>query len=144
MVQVPINYWAVLVSGVAAMALGFMYYGPLFGKLYSKLMGFDNLDPAVRAQMMQGMNKSYGLTFVGSLVEAFVLAHAIIYAASYMHWSGVIAGLITGFMSWIGFIAPVTMGNVLWGKQPWKLWILSNGNQLIQLLMMGAILGGWR
>jgi len=115
MVQVPVNYLAVLACGVAAMVLGYLYYGPLFGKLYSRLMGFDNMDPAKRADMMKGMGKSYAMTFVGSLVTAWVLAHATIYAGAYMHWSGLAAGLVTGFMSWLGFMATVTLGNVLWG-----------------------------
>jgi hypothetical protein len=143
MVEVPINYWAVLVCGVAAMVLGALYFGPLFGKMYSRLMGFDAMDPAKRAEVMKGMNKSYALTFVGSLVTAFILAHAVIYAQAYMGWSGLSAGLVTGFMSWIGFIAPVTMGNVLWGQSTWKLWALSNGHNLLQLLIFGAILGTW-
>jgi hypothetical protein len=144
MVNVPINYWAVLVSGIAAMVLGFLYYGPVFGKLYSRLMGFDNMDPAKRAEMMKGMNKSYSITFVGALVTAWVLAHAVIYAGAYMHWSGLSAGLVTGFMSWLGFQATLTLGTVLWEGKPWKNYFLMNGHSLLQLLIMGAILGVWR
>ncbi|MBX4204577.1 MAG: DUF1761 domain-containing protein [Candidatus Doudnabacteria bacterium] len=141
---VPINYLAVLVCGVAAMLLGFLYFGPLFGKLYSRLMGFDAMDPLAREELKKGMGKSYMITFVGSLVTAWVLAHAIIYAGNYMHWSGLTAGLATGFMSWLGFMATVTLGNVLWGRQSWKLWTLSNGHNLLQLLVFGAILGTWK
>ena len=144
MVQVPINYWAVLVSGIAAMALGFLFFGPVFGKLYSSLMGFNSLDPAKRAEMMKGMTKSYVITFIGALVTAWVLDHAIIYAGTYMHWSGLSAGLVTGFMSWLGFQATMSLGTVLWDNKPWKLYFLSNGHNLIQLLLMGAILGTWR
>jgi hypothetical protein len=141
---VPINYWAVLVCGVAAMVLGWLYYGPIFGKLYSKLMGFDNMDPAKRQEMMKGMGKSYFITFIGSLVAAWVLAHAIIFAQAYMGLSGLSAGLLTGFMSWLGFQATITLGNVLWGQQTWKQWYLSNGHNLLQLLIFGAILGTWK
>lgn len=144
MVQVPINYWAVLVCGVAAMVLGYLYYGPVFGKVYSRLMGFDAMDPAKRAEMMKGMGKSYAITFVGSLVTAWVLAHASIYAGAYMHWSAVSAGLVTGFMSWLGFVAFYTLSDVLWGAKTGKLWFLNNGHILVQLLMFGAILGSWK
>lgn len=144
MQQVPVNYLAVLVSGVAAMVLGWLWYGPLFGKLYSRLMGFDNMDPAKRAEMAKGMGKSYALTFVGSLVTAFVLEHIVTFAGAYYGLSGVANGLMTGFLCWLGFMAPVTMGNVLWGRQSWKLWTLGNGHNLVQLLMFGAILGTWK
>ena len=143
MTAVPVNYWAVLVCGVASMVLGYLWYGPLFGKMYMKLMGWENVDPAKREEMMKGMTKSYILAFIGALVMAWVLAHAIIFSGSYMHSKALNTGLITGFMSWLGFVAPVTMSNVLWGNQSWKLWFLGNGYYLVQLLMFGAILGSW-
>ena len=144
MVTVPINYWAVLVCGVAAMLVGYLYYGPLFGKLYSRLMGFDQMDPAKREELMKGMTKSYAVTFVGSLVTAFILDHAIIFAASYMNISMLAAGLVTAFMSWLGFMAFQSMSGVLWGRESWKQWFLSNGHSLIQLLVFGVIFGLWK
>lgn len=35
-----INYWAVLVSAFCAFFIGWIWYGPLFGKLWMKLNGF--------------------------------------------------------------------------------------------------------
>jgi len=37
--ETEINGWAVLVCGVVAMALGFVWYGPLFGKKWLELIG---------------------------------------------------------------------------------------------------------
>ena len=33
-----INYWAVLVSAIASMAIGSLWYGPLFGKQFMPAM----------------------------------------------------------------------------------------------------------
>ncbi|MBX4186694.1 MAG: DUF1761 domain-containing protein [Candidatus Doudnabacteria bacterium] len=144
MQEVPVNYWAILVCGIASLVLGFIYYGPLFGKLYSRLMGWENMDPARSAEMKKGMNKRYAMALLGSLLMAFVLAHSLVFAESYMKVSGVAAGLQAAVWSWLGFIVPVTLGNVLWGGQSWKLWFLGNGYQLIQLLIFGIILGTWK
>jgi hypothetical protein len=144
MQAVPINYLAVLVSGIVSMVLGYVWFGPLFGKMYIHLMGWDNKTPAEQEAMMKGMMKSYVITFIGSLVMAWVLAHAIIYAQVYMHWTALTAGLATGFMSWLGFVVPVSIGNVLWGNSSWKLWWLTNSHQLVQFLIFGAILGTWK
>ena len=38
---VSINYLAVLVAAIASIVLGFVWYGPLFGKTWTQLMGFD-------------------------------------------------------------------------------------------------------
>lgn len=74
---------------------------------------------------------------------AYVLAHSIIFAGSFLHQGGVVAGLQAAFWSWLGFVAPVTLGSVLWDGKPWKLWGINAGYFLVTLLVMGLILGYW-
>jgi len=144
--MVPVNYWAILVCGVASMILGFLWYGPLFGKMW---MGYMGIDPSEMEKMRndpaakRAMYRSYLLAFIGALLMAFVLAHALIFAASYMNVSGVSAGLQAAFWNWLGFIAPVTLGGVLWERKPWGWWILMNAYYLVQLIIMGLILALW-
>ena len=38
--DLPINLAAVLAAALAAFVLGFLWHGPLFGKLWMRLMGF--------------------------------------------------------------------------------------------------------
>ncbi|MEK7542332.1 MAG: DUF1761 domain-containing protein [Patescibacteria group bacterium] len=142
MPAVPINYLAVLVAAAASMVLGFVWYGPLFGKMWMKLSGITQ--EKIDASKKSGMNKTYALALVGSLVMAYVLAHALVFASSYFKISGVQAGLMVGFWNWLGFIAPVTLGAVLWEGKPVKLWFLNNGYYLVSLLIMGVILAVWQ
>ncbi len=137
----PINFLAVLVSAVASMALGALWYGPLFGKKWAALMGWSN--DQMQMKMKSGMGKSYSLMFVGSLVMAYVLANAIVFASEYLVVYGVMAGLMSGFVNWLGFVAPVTLEGVLWEGKSWKLWCLNNGYNLTSLLLMGVILAVW-
>lgn len=136
-----INYLAVLVAAVVEMVVGFLWYGPVFGKQWMALSGLtsEKMDAAKAA----GMQKTYALMFVGSLVMAYVLAHAVIFASAYTETSGVSAGLMAGFWNWLGFVAPVTLGTVLWDGKPWKLWTLNNGYYLVSLLLMGIVLAVW-
>lgn len=144
--MVPINYLAVFVAAVAAMILGYLWYGPLFGKEWAKLMGWtpDTLDkmksdPEGKNKMMM----AYGGQFIGLLLMAYVLAHSLVFAAAYMHVSGVMGGLQAAFWSWLGFVAPATIGMVLWEGKPWKLWMIIAGYYLVNLLLMGIIIGAW-
>jgi len=77
------------------------------------------------------------------LIMAYVLVHSLIFAQSYLQISGVSAGLMAGFWSWLGFVAPVTTGMVLWEGKSWKLWILTSGYYLVALLVMGLLLSYW-
>ena len=141
--MIDVNYLAILASAVAAMVLGFLWYGPLFGKIWSELMGWGVMTPEKMAEMQKKARPAYAISFVGALAMAYVLAHALIFASAYLNSSGVTAGLAAGFWNWLGFIAPVTVGVVLWDGKPWKLWFINAGYYLVQLLMMGTILALW-
>jgi hypothetical protein len=89
------------------------------------------------------MAKLYGFQFLGSLVMNFVLAHSIVFAGSYLHVSGLSAGLQAAFWTWIGFFVPATLAGVLWEQKGLKLYVLNQGYYLTLLLMSGVILALW-
>ena len=139
--MVPINYLAVFLNVVIAMGLGFLWYGPLFGKQWAEMMGrtADSMDEARK----KGMGKLYAIQALGALLMSFVLAHSIIFAAAYLQVTGVMAGIEAAIWNWVGFIAPVTVGSVLWEGKSWKLWALNAGYFFVLLLAMGIILSLW-
>lgn len=145
MTQVYVNYVAIFVTAIVNMALGFAWYGPLFGKQWTALMGWSKEEmEAGRIKMQKEGWKTYLLAFIGSLVMGFVLAHSLVFASAYLGIIGISAGFAAGFWSWLGFVAPVTLGSVLWEGKSWKLWILMNGYYLVSLALMGAILAVWK
>ena len=144
MIPVVINYWAVVVCAIANMALGFAWFGPLFGKPWVAMMGWSQEEMQKGQEKMKKEGwKTYSLAFIGALVMACVLAHALIFAGLYFESDGIGAGLQAGFWMWLGFIAPVLLGSVLWEGKSWKWWVLMNGYYLVALLMMGSILALW-
>lgn len=135
MTEVIINYWAVLIAGAAQMVVGFIYYSPgVLGKTWMKLSNISH-EEAKSANM----GKTYVLSFVASLVTAYVLAHFVQYAKT-TTWS---QGVQTGFWAWLGFVAPVSAMEMLYGNKSFKLYALGNGYHLISLLIMGGILASW-
>ncbi|OGG50557.1 hypothetical protein A2763_04305 [Candidatus Kaiserbacteria bacterium RIFCSPHIGHO2_01_FULL_54_36] len=141
--MVPVNYLAVLACAIASMAIGFLWYGPLFGKTWSTLMGWGEMTPEKMAELQKKARPAYAVSFVGALAMAFVLSHSLVFASTYLNTSGISAGLQTGFWTWLGFVAPVTIGSVLWDGKPWKLWFINAGYYLALLLVMGVILALW-
>ena len=137
-----INYLAVLVAAIVNMILGAVWYGPLFGKPWSKMMGFGQ--EKMKEMQAKGMGGSYVIMFIGSLLISWVLARFIVFTeASYQIWSSVI-GLRIGFEAWLGFVAPVTVSMVLWEGKPWKRWMIVAGYSLVGFCLIGAILASWR
>lgn len=139
--EININYLAVLVAAVASMVVGFLWYGVLFMKPWMRMMGYTKEN---MGKMNMSANKAYMLQFVGSLVMAYVLAHALIFASYYLDAEGVSAGVTAGFWNWLGFVAPVTLGVVLWENKPWKLWFINASNYLVALIVMGIIIAAWK
>ena len=140
--EIVINYWAVLACGVTSIVLGTLWYGPFFGKKWMKLSGITmgKMDATAKRKMMT----SYGIMTAGSLVMAYVLAHSLIFAAAYTSTAGIAAGLMVGFWTWVGFIAPTSMGATLWEGKSWTLWMINSGYYLALLLTMGIILALWK
>ena len=125
-----VNLVAVVAAAVASMVLGMIWYGPLFGKKWMELTG-KKMDGK-----KEGMMKSYAIMFIGSLVAACVLGFFVRTAGAL----DIMNGALVGVTAWLGFVATVTLGMVLWDGKPWSLYVLNNGYQLINFAIMGAIL----
>ncbi len=143
MPEVPINYLAILVCGVVAIVIGFVWYGPLFGKQWMKMAGFDTLPPEKMAEGKKKMPIMAAIQFIGALVMAGVFEHVLAFANAYFSESGWMSGVEGALWLWAGFVAPVTVGMVLWEGRPWKYWFIVAGNWLATLVAMGAIIGAW-
>lgn len=136
---VPINYLAVVVAAIVNFVLGWLWYGPLFSKPWAIMSGVS-MDKKPEAGMMA---RSMIVMFIGSLLMAWILAHALVFGNAYLGARGVSSGLMVGFFNWLGFIAPVTIGVVLWENKPLKLWFINAGYYLVGLCLMGVILALW-
>lgn len=141
MPTVYINYLAVIAATVLSIVLGFLWYGPVFGKKWIALMKFSEAD--MKKAKEAGMGKNYALMAISSFVMAYVLAHSVAYGSAFYEISGASAGAMAGFWSWFGFIAPVTLSSVLWEGKSWSLWVLNNGYYVVSLVLMGILLSVW-
>jgi len=134
--MIPINYWAVLVAALFTVVLGFLWYGPLFGRLWMRLAG-------VAAESMKPRALDFVVWIGGALLMSFGLANILATANAYTHMSGATSGLATGFWTWLSFVVPVTAGIVFSERKPPALWLLSAGCYLVALCGMGMILALW-
>ena len=132
--SVPVNYLAVVVAALANYIIGIIWYSAIFRGTWLRLSGQSEMRVSVLSVV---------LALVGAFLTSYILAHAVIFAGTYMKTSGVGLGLTTGFFNWIGFIAPVTLASVLYEKKSWGYWLLNNGFWLLSLLVMGIILALW-
>ena len=114
---VPVNYPAVLVCGVINTVLGFLWYGPVYGKKRGRLL----------------------VMFVASLVTAYVLFHFIWYAAPGAYT--LFIAIKTGVWGWIGLVFPMSLMIFMFSqeKKSMKLLVKETGFHLVSLMVMASI-----
>ena len=131
-----VNFWAVLVATIISFFLGFLWYGPLFGKQWMKMMNFTEKNiKSMKLTLMKAMT----LGFITTLVTVYVLA-------MFLKVAGVITisdGLMLGFWIWLGFFATTSLGSFLWEGKSLNLYLFNNAFNLINILIMSGILTLW-
>jgi hypothetical protein len=135
MEPIPINWLAVIVAAIIRMAVGFAWYSPPV-----LLTPWQALTGVTPESMRAGLGKAMVIDVIASLIMAFALAN-IIGASGITDW---VNGAGAGFWVWLGFIATVMVS--LWGyeNRSLKLIGINLGNNLIALVLMGALLAVWR
>ena len=141
MPEIQMNYIALLVSVVAGFFLSYVWYTPLFGKVWNQEMGFDaSVEPATPALV-----KSLLLTVLSVFLVAFVLANNIAvwtpstWGVSQANLPKYEQALQAGFFTWIGFFVSNLLLGVAWEKRSWKLFAIDAGYYLSLLLLISFI-----
>lgn len=140
--EVQINMIAVLVAVVVNFFLGFIWYTPLFGKVWAKEMGFDPNEKPESSGMVKGML----FMVVGNFLFAYVLAHNIAawsYVPGIEEMGQATNVLTTAVFTWLGFFLPGELGNTVWEKKSWKLFGINTSYHLLSLIVVAGILIYW-
>ena len=131
-----INYLAVAVTAVAAIATSSVWY-IVFGKARIELLGKE---PGASVDTTKPQPARMAVEIVRTLVVTCVLAHFVVLLGI----TGWVSAVKLGLWVWIGFPFMILVGSVLWDKVPWKLAAIHAGDWLVKLLVMAIILGAWR
>ena len=143
-----VNCIAVFGETIATMVIGAIWYSPdVFGKKWMKLVmkgemkkgGGKAAMAAMKEEMQQAAMKGYVLSFITSLITAYVLAIFVDYAQAVTFGEGV----QIGFWAWLGFVATIGLGGYIWEKAPIDLYLLKSGFNLVSFVVMGGILAVW-
>ncbi len=128
----PITHTSFIALGTAVIAsfvFGFLWYGPVFGKTWMKLMGKKMEDcqgkkPPVAAML---------LTLLGTILTTMVLAFII-------HRPERPCGYGVAFLAWLGYYIPLLISTVVWEGKPWGLFLMNAAYYFLNLQLIAAIL----
>lgn len=128
-----INIWAVLVAGLAAFMLGGLWYSPLmFAKLWLQETG-------LKEEELGSPKKPMMITAGLVLVTAYTMA-VIINMANLDMKQSMAMGSVIG----IGIVAAITGPQFAFEGRSFKLYAIYAAQHIVELIIMGAIIGAWR
>ncbi len=159
------NLLAILVAALSSFIVGFVWYNPkVFGTIWMKEAGLT------QEQIDKGnLLKIFGLTFIYSFMLAFIMPSLVIHqmgpigmiggpdmiAAAKPSYAAFIAdygdafrtykhGALHGFISGIFIALPIVSINGLFEHKTWKHMSIQAGYWIINMTIMGSIIGGWK
>jgi hypothetical protein len=134
-----INWVAVLLATLVTFVSGFIWFGPkTFYPIWWKALGKSpNAEPGSQQNMAVVFGSITIALFVQSLVFSIVLSWYGAKTGDLNAASGALAGLIVG----VGIVAASPLSHRLMGQQGFKVWILEVGNDSLNYVLMGLVLG---
>jgi hypothetical protein len=129
-----VSLLATLLATVLSFVLGGLWYGPLFSRIWMRLVG------VTEATLRQGFNpaKTYGITFVLAFVASYVFGVFLGPNPS------MALGLGAGAAAGIFWVAASLWTNDLFERRPFALTLINGGYHTVKFILIGlsyALLG---
>jgi hypothetical protein len=128
-----VNWLAVVVGMVLSMAMGALWYGPLFGNLWLRLIGKT-------ADEIEGDPMDYLKTAVAAFIAMLFLDLVV---ASFGAQS-LADGVVVGALTFIGFGATLTFVYTTFEGPDERVWLLYAAYQLVVFVIMGGVFAVWK
>jgi hypothetical protein len=137
-----LNWLAIVVATLAAFIAGAIWFGPkTFFPVWWKLMGKD---PAENPGSATSMAVVFGSTAVAAFVQAVAVASVIFFVAADQPDFGALQGGLVGLLLGIGLAAASSLSHRLFAGNGFRVWIIEVTSDVVNLTIMGLILGSWR
>jgi hypothetical protein len=136
---VRLNYLAILVSALVYFAIEAMWFS-MFMKEW--LAGNRQTTEGLEQLQQQGHSPliAYAVAFLGALVIAAVIS----LLTQMTGRQTVVRGVFIALLSWIGFVLTTWSAEYAFEARGWNSLVINTGASLIGMVLMGAILGGWK
>ena len=139
--MLTINILAVIASAIAAFIIGFLFHGPLFGKLWMKLADIHPTGNEKLSDMIPQMLWNLLSNFVTALILSVV--YLLASTSPFLSDAGVWGGIICAMLVWLGFLVTSSSIDVIWMGRSVKLWLFECVSSFVVMVVMGLIIAIW-
>jgi hypothetical protein len=130
------NYWAILVAAIASFVFEACWYS-VFLQAW-----LDGTGRTMTWLASTGMSEV--LQYGTALVSAAVIATAISCVTQLTGPQTALRGIRVAAMLWLGFVVTTWATEYIFEVRPLSLFAINAGFWLLGMILMGAIVGGWK
>lgn len=134
--ELKINHLAVWAGFVLLTALGFLWYGPLFGEKWMAMVGLD-------ADKVAANPPGAGV-WIANVIATIVPMYTLAWLFTKLKVESAMAGAGYGFLIAFSFVLLSTMTSDMFAQNPYGLSWITGGFSLVGLTLAGLLLGAWR
>ena len=127
-----LNWIAIIVLTIGSFVLGYLWYGPVFGKAWLAALGKDESE-------IQPSPTPFIVSFVTMLLTCIVMAW-MVQALAIDTW---LAGACLGALIGIAYIAASSASDTAFCGWSWNLWAIQAGYRVVYSIIMGLVLAIW-
>ncbi|MDR8391245.1 DUF1761 domain-containing protein [Aliifodinibius sp. S!AR15-10] len=127
-----LNWLAAIVGGIAYFMIGWLWYGPLFGKAWMKEKGIEEHPESPEP-----------IIFLYSLILQTIAAISLGLFIVALGVSSAIEGLYIGLAAGAGFVLTTVGVNGIYNDMSLKLFAIDGGYHLVGFAAAGLIIGLW-
>ena len=133
--SLKINHLAIVVCVIVLFALGFLWYGPLFGEPWMAMVGLD----MAKIEANPPGTAIWITNLISTVVPLYVLAWLLTRLEVTTGLKGAGIGLLISF----SFVFLSKMTGDLFAQFPYALSWITGGYDMVALTISGFILGAW-
>lgn len=128
-----VNIYTIIAAAIINLLLGYLWYSPLlFGRIWVKEHNLDS-----------SFLRPSSLHYLGAIIVAIVTAWVFSILIHWFEITFILTGMQFGFLIWLGFVATAQFSGVIWAQKTIRAYLIDTGFQLVNLVIMGAILSIW-
>ncbi|NVK37888.1 MAG: DUF1761 domain-containing protein [Gammaproteobacteria bacterium] len=129
-----LNYLAVAIATISSYVLGFVWYHwSVLGESWAQALGLTKEE----ADNTAGLGGTFVISFVSGFVKAVLMASLI----SVLNLTGVLSGALMGLVIAVGFTATSLGYYNGFARTSSRLTWINSAHSIIELTLMGAIIG---
>ena len=135
-----INWFAVITAVLLGFLVGFLWYGPLFGKQWMLSVGLDE----EKIQKHSNMAKIFGVSLILQFIMALFLAIFFFGDPAAADLVTASSGAFYGFLTGFGWVAAAIGVNAMFEQRSFTYVGIVGGYWVVTFTLMGLVLGAWR